>query len=31
MFEQLDATRSLTANQRRTVVAAILGNMLEFF
>ena len=31
MFEQLDATRSLTANQRRIVVAAILGDMLEFF
>jgi putative MFS transporter len=31
MFERLDATRSLTANQRRIVVAAILGDMLEFF
>ena len=31
MFEQLDATRSLTTNQRRIVVAAILGDMLEFF
>ena len=31
MFERLDTTRSLTANQRRIVVAAILGDMLEFF
>src|SRR6202011_5638101 len=31
MFERRDATRSLTANQRRIVVAAILGDMLEFF
>jgi hypothetical protein len=31
MFEQLDATRSLTANQRRIVIAAILGDTLEFF
>jgi hypothetical protein len=29
MFEQLDATRSLTANQRRIVLADILGDMLE--
>jgi MFS family permease len=31
MFERLDRTRSLTANQMRIVVAAILGDMLEFF
>jgi putative MFS transporter len=31
MFERLDQTRSLTANQMRIVVAAILGDMLEFF
>src|SRR6185437_11354158 len=31
MFEWFDATRSLTTNQRRIVVAAILGDMLEFF
>jgi hypothetical protein len=31
MFERLDATRSLTANQRGIVVAPILGDMLEFF
>ena len=31
MFERLDQTRSLTANQVRIVVAAILGDMLEFF
>jgi putative MFS transporter len=31
MFERLDQTRSLTANQMRIVLAAILGDMLEFF
>jgi putative MFS transporter len=31
MFERLDATRSLTANQMRIIAAAILGDMLEFF
>src|SRR5437899_4087197 len=31
MFERLEATRSLTANQWRIVAAAILGDMLEFF
>jgi putative MFS transporter len=31
MFEQLDATRSLTANQMRIIAAAIFGDMLEFF
>jgi hypothetical protein len=31
MFERLDASRSLTANQWRIVIAAILGDMLEFF
>jgi len=31
MFERLDAVQSLTANQWRIVVAAILGDMLEFF
>ena len=31
MFERLDQTRSLTANQLRILAAAILGEMLEFF
>src|SRR2546430_15864981 len=31
MFEQLEARRSLTANQWRIVAAAIIGGMLEFF
>jgi putative MFS transporter len=31
MFEQLEARRSLTANQWRIVAAAIIGDMLEFF
>jgi len=31
MFERLDQTRSLTANQMRIIAAAILGDMLEFF
>jgi putative MFS transporter len=31
MFERLEATRTLTANQWRIIVAAILGDMLEFF
>ena len=31
MFERLDQTRSLTANQMRILAAAILGDMLEFF
>jgi putative MFS transporter len=31
MFERLDASRSLTANQCKIVAAAMLGDMLEFF
>jgi len=31
MIEQLEQQRHLTGNQRRIVVAAILGDMLEFF
>ena len=31
MFEQLEAKRSLTANQWRIVATAIIGDMLEFF
>src|ERR1700726_1504089 len=31
MFERLEETRTLTANQWRIIVAAILGDMLEFF
>jgi len=31
VFEQLEAKRSLTANQWRIVAAAIIGDMLEFF
>jgi putative MFS transporter len=31
MFERLEATRTLTANQWRIIAAAILGDMLEFF
>ncbi len=31
MFERLDAARSLTGNQIKSVVAAIVGDMLEFF
>jgi MFS transporter, putative metabolite:H+ symporter len=31
MFDRLEATRSLTANQWRIIAAAILGDMLEFF
>jgi MFS transporter, putative metabolite:H+ symporter len=31
MFEQLEARRSLTANQWRIVAAAVIGDMLEFF
>jgi MFS transporter, putative metabolite:H+ symporter len=31
MFEVLDRRRSLTGNQKRIVIAAILGDMLEFF
>jgi MFS transporter, putative metabolite:H+ symporter len=31
MFERLEATRALTANQWRIVVAAIIGDMLGFF
>ena len=31
MFEQLEAKRSLTANQWRIIAAAIIGDMLEFF
>src|SRR5947199_2781561 len=31
MFEQLETRRSLTANQWRSVAAAIIGDMLEFF
>lgn len=31
MIEQLEQQRRLTGNQRRIVVAAILGDMLEFF
>jgi MFS transporter, putative metabolite:H+ symporter len=31
MFERLDASRSLSWNQRKIVAAAMLGDMLEFF
>jgi putative MFS transporter len=31
MFERLEASRTLTGNQWRIIVAAILGDMLEFF
>ncbi len=31
MFERLDASRSLTANQCRIIAAAMLGDALEFF
>ena len=31
MFERLEASRTLTANQWRIIAAAILGGMLEFF
>jgi hypothetical protein len=31
MFGRLEDQRSLTANQRRIVAAAIIGDMLEFF
>jgi putative MFS transporter len=31
MFERLEASRTLTANQWRIIAAAILGDMLEFF
>lgn len=31
MFEQLDASPRLTANQWKIIVAAIIGDMLEFF
>ena len=31
MFERLDSARSLTGNQIKIVVAAIVGDMLEFF
>jgi len=31
MFEVLDQRRTLTGNQKRIIIAAILGDMLEFF
>ena len=31
MFERLDQSRSLTVNQIKIIVAAIVGDMLEFF